>query len=314
MGGKLVQESIDQYLTTILRPQLDSFGVINDFTERIISTVREQVYSCVYHWNDKEFRKSLLLIGSEEGINYLPAAAPDIRNFVVVTIRNSEIESLQSKNCAVAGLAQELDDVDVKKITASAIEHFSKVDFVALQKKMEPPVSDKYYDLSLKYPVSWCALTKLAAMKAQIVDYKRITHNANNTLDELSIKQEIAKIGNSITSSSISVAIIDDGFALSIDPQLMSVLKYSVTNEQPFLVDSFKCLTRNIKKLLAITEYLLCNGSAFVTSNYYLSNGHTERRLKLLKAGRSYDDGFRNWTETAGLGTRHKSKVYSGYC
>ncbi|MCL2162785.1 MAG: hypothetical protein FWH55_00030 [Oscillospiraceae bacterium] len=44
----------------------------------------------------------------------------------------------------------------------------------------------------------------------------------------------------------------------------------------------------------------------FVTVNYYLSNGHTKRRLKLIKAGRSQADSMYDIKRTAGLGARHR--------
>ena len=303
-------ESIEKYLNTILRTQLDTLGVSLDFAERIISTVREQMLSCVYHWNDERFRKALLLIGSEEGIQYLPAVGNDIQNFVVMTIRNSEIESLQSKNFVVTGLTQILSDADLKKITSAAIRYFSKIDLAALQKQIEPPITDKYYDLSLHYPVSWSALTKLANTKTQIVNYEKIETRFTNTLNELPVDKEIAAIKNSAISSAARVKVAIDGFSLSVDQQLILLLQYCVAKKCPFVVDSFKFLTRNIKKLLAIMEYLLCNDAKFVTSNYFLSNGHVERRLKLLKAVHSNDSEFdKNMKKTSGLGAMHKTAL-----
>ena len=303
-------ESIEEYVNTILRTQLDALGVSFDFAERVISTVREQILSCVYHWNDERFRKALLLIGSEEGIQYLPDVDDDIRNFVVATIRNSEIESLQSKNFPATGLQQILGDTDLKEITSAAIRHFIKIDFAALQKQIEKPITDKYYDLSLHYPVSWSALTKLANTKAQVVDYEKIGTRFSNTLDELPIDKEITAIQNSTVSSAARIKVAIDGFSLSVDPQLILLLRYCIAIKGPFVVDSFKFLTRNIKKLLVIMEYLLCNDAAFVTSNYFLSNGHVERRLKLLKAVHSNDSEFdKNMKKTSGLGAMHKTAL-----
>jgi hypothetical protein len=143
-------EFIEGYLNSVLRAQLDGFGVDTSFTERILNTVREQIYSCVYHWNDEAFRKTLLLIGSEEGAFYKPYADDDIRNFVVVAIRNSEIESAQSSKYKEAGLQREIGDDGVMKITSTAIEYFKSVHFSELQSIIEPPANDIYYDLSRK--------------------------------------------------------------------------------------------------------------------------------------------------------------------
>jgi hypothetical protein len=75
----------------------------------------------------------------------------------------------------------------------------------------------------------------------------------------------------------------------------------------PFLIDSFKSLTRNIEKLLIIMEYLLQNDAEFVTSNYMIANGHIERRAKLLKAGSTEAEMQMNWRQTAGLRPYHKA-------
>ena len=300
-------EPIEQYLDSILRRQLEAFGTDAAFLDRIIGTIREQMLSAIYHWNDEAFRRALLIIGSEEGVFYKPHADDDLRNLVVVTIRNSEIECLQSENFPVAGLSCRLGDADVKAITSAAIEFFSKVDFSGTQQEMEPPINDKYLDLSRKHPISWGALTAISDTKKQIIDYDSVASRAKPSLAGLPVVLATKRIGHRSDAMQIAAAIVGDGFSFSVDPQLKSMLEYCIENEQPFLVDSFKGLSRNIEKLLMITEHLLGHDTCFVTSNYFLANGHTERRMKLLRAGRSFDDGFRNWKQTAGLGPWHKA-------
>ena len=68
----MVHDCIERYLKDTLQVQLDGFGVSGSFAERITNTVRNQMLSCIYHWNDETFRKALLLIGSEEGAFYDP--------------------------------------------------------------------------------------------------------------------------------------------------------------------------------------------------------------------------------------------------
>ena len=86
-----------------MTPQLKALGVSALFIEKLTATVRNQILSCIYYWDIEQFRKGLLVIGSEEGLFYEPAAENDIRNFVVMTIRNSELEWLQTDNFALAG-------------------------------------------------------------------------------------------------------------------------------------------------------------------------------------------------------------------
>jgi hypothetical protein len=92
----MTHEVIERYLNEILKPNFDTYGTPAVFTERILATVRELMSSCVSHWNDVPFRKAILVVGEEEGSYYLPKARADIRNFVVVTLRNSALESIHS--------------------------------------------------------------------------------------------------------------------------------------------------------------------------------------------------------------------------
>ena len=57
---------------------------------------------------------------------------------------------------------------------------------------------------------------------------------------------------------------------------------------------------------MGILEFLLTRNLLFVSTNYYLENGHVERRMKLLRAGHSTSDVKRNIANTASLAYRHK--------
>ena len=302
MGHK----AIEQYLTDILIKQMEAFGVSEAFTERIINTVRNQITSCVYHWNDTEFRKALLLIGSEEGIQYKPYADDDIRNFVVIAIRNSEIETIQSKNYAEAGLSDSIDSMGVKKITSAAIEYFKGVDFHDTQSQIEQSVSDIYADVARKYPIAWSAVSQLANSESQIVEYGKKSRLLPVSIDKLPSEQEIQTLFRGTSQAGIGVSVVSDGISFSIDRHLKEMLAHCVIEEMPFFIPSFKFLTRNIEKLLLIMEYLLSSDVPFVTLNYYMTNGYTERRLKLIKAGRSYADAVNELHKTACLGDRHR--------
>jgi hypothetical protein len=307
----IMYSDIDGYLTNTLARQLHDFGVDSKFTQRITKSVREQMLSCVYHWNDEEFRKALLVIGSEEGSFYTPCADDDIRNFVVVTIRNSEIETAQSSNFSAAGLSECITDDGVKMITAAAVEHFSKVDLGGLQRRMSPLGEDLYHDLSKRCPVSWRALTKLAGMNSKAATYKKTAVLSVRDISALPIDgNPYAKLSPNAPCRS-GGAVVGDAISFSLDPKLHIILKYCASGGHPFVVDSFKFLTRNIRKLLTVMEYLLCNGAPFVTSNYYIENGYIEKRPRIIKAGHSYEDALRNMSQTAGLGARHKSALMS---
>ena len=61
--------------------------------------------------------------------------------------------------------------------------------------------------------------------------------------------------------------------------------------------------------LLDILEFLLSRDHAFVSANYYLENGHVERRAKLLRAGHNVGESRKNLANMAGLGYRHKAAL-----
>lgn len=70
-----------------------------------------------------------MLLGSEEGPFYEPAGKADVKCFIVVTLRNSPIETIQSDNYVSAGMQNSLSSQDVKEITSGAIRFFNPLDF-----------------------------------------------------------------------------------------------------------------------------------------------------------------------------------------
>ena len=83
---------VTQYLQEVLAPTLDHFRVPATYASQIIDMVELQMISFLRHWDDLAFRRTLLLLGSEEGPFYEPAGKADVKCFIVVTLRNSPIE------------------------------------------------------------------------------------------------------------------------------------------------------------------------------------------------------------------------------
>ena len=72
------------------------------------------------------------------------------------------------------------------------------------------------------------------------------------------------------------------------DPQLLEVLRsLSPSSRSIFVVESLKSATRNFEKLLDILEFLLTHDLKFASTNFYIENGHVERRIKPLRAGKA---------------------------
>jgi hypothetical protein len=92
-----MMDAIDVYLDTILTPQLEHMGVQSfpGAIEAVVTDIRRRLQSVLSRWHDMPTRKTLLLLGREEGAFYEPRSASlQIRAFVVVTVRNSLLEDL----------------------------------------------------------------------------------------------------------------------------------------------------------------------------------------------------------------------------
>ena len=75
--------------------------------------------------------------------------------------------------------------------------------------------------------------------------------------------------------------------ASGIDPRIDEPLAHLlalVRDGMPFAVfGSFKHCTRNPRKLYSVIEFIVGHGGAFVTPNYFISDGHVCRRRSLLR-------------------------------
>lgn len=69
---------VTQYLQDVLAPTLNHFHVPAAYARQIIDTVELQMTSFLRHWDDLAFRRTLLLLGSEEGPFYEPAGKAEV--------------------------------------------------------------------------------------------------------------------------------------------------------------------------------------------------------------------------------------------
>lgn len=61
-----------------------------------------------------------------------------------------------------------------------------------------------------------------------------------------------------------------------------------------------------MEKLLTIMEFVMGNNLWIVTTNYFIENGHVERRPKLLKPGHEHAEMKRNFLNGTGVTKHHK--------
>lgn len=302
-------EKVTQYLQDVLVPTLDHFRVPAAYTRQIIDTVELQMISFLRHWDDLAFRRTLLLLGSEEGPFYEPAGKVDVKCFVVVTLRNSPIETIQSDNYASAGMQSSLSSQNVKTITSGAIRFFNPLDFssMCLQAK-KCSGCDYYQEIVERHPVAWAALRALGTTSAKIIDYPKVQYNNPFSIEacnEIQINGEDESQKERLTKK-----VIFDGYSAMWDPQLLELLqKLSSSSGNIFVVESLKSATRNFEKLMDILEFLLTHDLKFVSTNFYMENGHVERRVKPLCAGHTSKETEKNLSQTAGLGYRHAAAL-----
>lgn len=305
--GGFTIDNISIYLNNILSPTLKKHGISDNFLQYTLDIVEMQMTSLLRHWDNYAFRSTILLLGLEEGSYYEPPCKIDIRCFVVAALRNSPIEVMQSEKYSNSGMHKPLLNCDVKAITSEAIRYFSKQDFSLLCTQAKKHVTeDIYLNLSEKYPISWYALRKLATSSAKSTDYAKLTSIAPYSLKEVNQKEE----NPDETSADILATTCFDGYSPEFDPNLLSILnQFAVASDGAFIVDSFKSLSRNPEKLFKVMEFLLSRNIPFVTSNFYIENGHVERRMKPLRAGHTFEDMENNLKQYYMLGPRHKEAL-----
>ncbi|GHU72600.1 hypothetical protein AGMMS49992_08910 [Clostridia bacterium] len=207
------------------------------------------------------------------------------------TIRNSYIERLHCNRI----VKQER----IPEITSKAIEFFHDTGFDDIATNGKPSIhSDKYGLLATKYPASWSALLHLATMKSREIDYDKII--INPTPDIIKTRNQAYRIGGIFSDTTA----YEDGYSLDIGQRLASVLREVIDRKIPFAMSDFR-VTRNISKLLLLMELLLYEGIPIATPNYYIENGHVEKRDNIIKAGHDIVDLHRSTLTLDGLGKKH---------
>ena len=296
-------DAVSYYLNQILALRLRSYGVSERFLLFTIDTINTQMTSLLRHWDDRVFRNTVLLLGLEEGSYYEPPCKIEVRCFVVVTIRNSPIETMQSDAFEETGLDRYLSSQNIKDIAGEAIRYFSTQDFEVMCKQAKNSGKpDLYLNLKQQYPVCWTALEKLAMTSAKTVDYPKAPFDVPYTFEEWVDDPDKKLEKKELTATYF------DAYTYEFDPILIELLQgIVITPGSSLVVDAFKIATRNVEKLLKTIEFLLTRDHAFVTSNFYLENGHVERRIKPLRAAHTTDEMRKNFSQFASLGHKHKA-------
>lgn len=300
-------EIIDRYLNNKLAPVLRMYGAKEDYISETLKVIESQMYSLLKIWRDVPRRKAILLLGAEEGLFYEPPSKKDVRCFVVVTIRNSPLERIQSDAYAVTGASKPLTNAEVRSITSNAIQYFNVFDFEKLSIEAQAHQEKNIYGmLFASHPVTTAALIHLANSSKKQIDYPSVLINHPYELTEIQEYRSEEKA----TTDSHSKNVVFDGFSSMIDPELKDLLvKVTTSSIKVFLTPSFKSLTRNPEILMDILEFLLSYECAFVTPNFCFENGHVEKRINLLRACHTDEEAVKNYQQYSQLGFKHRMYI-----
>lgn len=288
---------IEEYLDVNLKEKLSTYNVSNDIVRNIISDVKDRLYSILYRWNDGNFRKTILVLGNEEAINYLPKRNIEIRSLVVIAIRNSLIEELSCDKNSFGISGQVIKDEDIPLITGDAINYFSQINLSEISKSIELTDNDVFGNLQNDFPATWQALFNLSDFSKLCVSYNPVKATELN-LDAIRVIDLKNSKRFSVVMSGINPSFGDE------EINILSLIKKG--NINAFITDSLKSVTRNPNKLFQLIEFVLSCNAVFVTTNYYIENGYVEKRNGFLKPGHTIDEMKQNYYNYKGLEKKHR--------
>lgn len=181
LGKEVTEETknmscINNYLNEVLTYQLKEFGVSDVICDRITDNINLQMLFLLEYWNDDKFCNTILNIGLEEGEFYQPKARIEVKCFVVVTIRNSLLETLASDAYKCLSATRALSDDEVKLITSKAIGYFSEIDLKALSKSLNfEKISNIYKKVKETYPVAGRPWKLSEILRKNVCDFQKLT-------------------------------------------------------------------------------------------------------------------------------------------
>jgi hypothetical protein len=296
-----VMTVVQEYTQSLLVPQLRSLGLSKRQWGVVVEDVAQRLESLLSHWSDVPFRRTVLVLGTEEASFWRPQGANiEIRSLVVVAVRNSLIEDLSTSDPYTKILRSPkmlLPDARMPWITGEAINAFREVDLVGVQAQ---PRRDLFGELPRRFPNAWHVLSLLG----------------NSSENEVACNLPMAESEpNDSSVSTVKVqqlSVVVSGIDPRLDNQLMKMLGMVKRGELDlFFSHSFKSITRNPEKLLSIIDYVLRYGGTVLTPNYLLSPTYLARRNPLLRPTHYTSDFWVQVTNSVGLSERHKELLAS---
>jgi len=263
--------------------------------------VAQRLESLLSHWSDIPFRRTILVLGTEEASFWRPhSASLEIRSLVVVAVRNSLIEDLGASQPYAKALRSRkklLSDERMPWITSEAIEYFAAVNLDAVQVQ---PKHDVFGDLPHRFPNAWHALSLLGGLSESGITCELTTAEAE-------------PMGFSASKRDIQhCSVVASGIDPRLDDHLADMLRrIKLRQVDLFFSPSFKSITRNPEKLLSIIDYVLRYGGTVLTLNYLFSPTYLARRNPLLRPAHYTSEIQSQVANLDGLSERHQEALAS---
>jgi hypothetical protein len=292
---------IQGYTQSLLLPQLRSLALSKRQREIVVEDVSRRLESLLSHWSDLAFRRTILILGTEEASFWEPyTASLEIRSLVVVAVRNSLIEDLGASHPYTKVLESRkklLRDEQMPSITSEATKYFEAANLDAVQVQ---PKRDLFGDLRRRFPNAWHALSLLSGSSESEIACELPIVEAES-MDSSASKWEVQHRN-----------VVASGIDPRLDAHLVDMLRQIKLREvQMFFSPSFKFITRNPEKLLFVIDYVLRYGGTLMTLNYLLSPTYLTRRNPLIRPPHYTSEIEAQVANPVGLSERHKELLAS---
>jgi len=292
---------IQGYTQSVLLPQLRSLALSKRQREIVLEDVSRRLESLLFHWNDQTFRRTILMLGTEEATFWEPQTASlEIRSLVVVAVRNSLIEDLgasQPYTKALESRKKQLRDEQVPWITSEATKFLEAANLDAVQVQ---PKRDLFGDLRRRFPTAWHALSLLSgSSQDEIVCELPIV--APESMESSGSRWQVQHLN-----------VVASGIDPRLDAYLVDILRQIKQRSlRMFFSPSYKSITRNPEKLLFVIDHILRHGGTLMTPNYLFSPPYLSRRSPLIRPIHYTSEIEAQVANPVGLSERHKELLAS---
>jgi hypothetical protein len=292
---------IDGYIKSVLAPQLRSLGLNKRQMEIVVDDVAQRLESLLSHWNDESFRRTMLVLATEEASFWEPrTSSVEIRSLVLLAVRNSLIEDLGASHPYTKELRSRrelLPDDRMSWITSEAVKYFQAANLDGVP---APPARNVFGDLPRRFPLAWHVLSLLGdSPQSEIMCDLPVAEC--QPMDSVPSGRQVQRH-----------AVVSSGIDPRLDSQLLEMLGLVKARKlDVFFSACFKSITRNPNKLLAIINDVLRYGGTVLTPNYFLSPSYLARRDPLLRPIHYNFELEAQLNDVTGLCERHRNALAS---